>query len=55
MLSRNRMRVFDRQADQLADELRDAFGDSGGEGEWLPSGSLEFQENKRLTGRDADP
>jgi small subunit ribosomal protein S1 len=51
MVSRNLMRTFDLPATQLADELRDAFGDSGGEGEWLPSESQDFQENKLLTGR----
>src|SRR5262245_49141111 len=50
MVSRNLMRAFDLPADQLADELRDAFGDSG-KGEWLPSESQDFRENKLLTGR----
>src|SRR5262245_21532352 len=51
MVSRNLMRAFDLPADQFADELRDAFGDSGGEGEWLPTESQDFRENKLLTGR----
>jgi small subunit ribosomal protein S1 len=51
MVSRNLMRTFDLPADQLADELRDAFGDSGGEGQWLPAESQDFRENELLTGR----
>src|SRR5262249_49172058 len=51
MVSRNLRGVFALPADQLADELRDAFGGPGGEGEWLPSESQDFRENKLLTGR----
>src|SRR5262249_9954106 len=49
MVSRNLLRTYDLPDGQLERELEAAFG--GGDGDWLPPDSQDFQENKLLTGR----